>query len=256
MPRTSTSRTRRCPARPPAAAIVCVSTTSVVAVHAVLVEHVDRSCARARRSTAAGDWTTTSAPTRLRASRVSVDAHVLHDAAEHDDRGDAEGDAEEEEQQPRPGRRASRARPCGGRSSSTRRRRAGRSRALDDAAVAQRDRFVGQRRQLGIVRDEHERAAALAVDGHEQIDHLPAGGAVEIAGRLVGEQDRRIVRERARDRDALLLAARELRRIVMAAIGRARRPRAAPARAPRASGAPAISIGTRTFSNAVSDGSR
>ena len=53
---------------------------------------------------------------------------------------------------------------------------------------------------------------------HEQIDDLPAGGAVEIAGRLVGEQDRRIVGERARDRDALLLAARELRRIVMPAV--------------------------------------
>ena len=45
-----------------------------------------------------------------------------------------------------------------------------------------------------------------------------AVGAVEIPGRLVGEHQRRIVGQRARDRHALLLAARELRRIVMAAI--------------------------------------
>ena len=44
-----------------------------------------------------------------------------------------------------------------------------------------------------------------------------AVGAVEIAGGLVGQQDRRIVGERAGDRDALLFAAGELRRIVMAA---------------------------------------
>ena len=36
------------------------------------------------------------------------------------------------------------------------------------------------------------------------------GPAVEIAGRLVGEQQVRLVRERARDRDALLLAAGQL----------------------------------------------
>ena len=38
-----------------------------------------------------------------------------------------------------------------------------------------------------------------------------------LPGRLVGQQDRGLVRQRARDRDALLLAAGELRRIVMAA---------------------------------------
>ena len=37
-----------------------------------------------------------------------------------------------------------------------------------------------------------------------------AGGLVEIAGRLVGDQDRRVGRERARQRDALLLAAGKL----------------------------------------------
>ena len=84
--------------------------------------------------------------------------------------------------------------------------------------------------------------------GEQQIDDLLAGGLVEIAGRLVGEQDRRIGRERARQRDALLLAAGELRRIVMQPfaepdrgqlllgarmrVGSRRRVRAAPRRSP------------------------
>ena len=70
---------------------------------------------------------------------------------------------------------------------------------------------------------------------------------VEIPGRLVGQHDRRIVGERARQRDALLLAAGQLRRIVMRPAGQPdfleQRPRAGRgiARAP-------ISIGTATFS--------
>ena len=42
--------------------------------------------------------------------------------------------------------------------------------------------------------------------------------AVEVAGRLVGPDDRRVVHERARDRDALALTARELVRDVVAAL--------------------------------------
>ena len=58
-----------------------------------------------------------------------------------------------------------------------------------------------------------------AIDVEQQVDHLLPGRAVEIPGRLVGEQHRRVVGERAGDRDALLLAARELRRVMVAAIG-------------------------------------
>src|SRR6266540_371185 len=80
----------------------------------------------------------------------------------------------------------------------------------DDPAVAQRDRDVGLLRELLIVRDEHDRRLAPAVDVDQEIDDLVAGPRVEIAGRLVGEQDRGLVRERPGDRDALLFAAREL----------------------------------------------
>ena len=60
------------------------------------------------------------------------------------------------------------------------------------------------------MRDEHDRRAAPSVHVDQQIDHLMAGAAVEIAGRFVGEQNRRVVRQRPRDRYALLLAAGEL----------------------------------------------
>jgi hypothetical protein len=44
----------------------------------------------------------------------------------------------------------------------------------------------------------------------EQLEDLAARLRVEVAGRLVGEDDRRLRHERARDRDTLLLAARKL----------------------------------------------
>ena len=81
---------------------------------------------------------------------------------------------------------------------------------LHDPAVAQRDGFVGHRGQRRVVRDDHQRALVAAADVDEQFDDLLAGGAVEVAGRLVGQQHRRVVGERAGDRDALLFAAREL----------------------------------------------
>ena len=74
------------------------------------------------------------------------------------------------------------------------------------------------RGEIRIVRHQHQRRAAGSMDVEQQVDDLSTGRAVEIAGRFVGEQQRRIVGERASDRDALLLAARELRRIMMSAL--------------------------------------
>ena len=37
------------------------------------------------------------------------------------------------------------------------------------------------------MRDENQRAAVVSVQRQQEIDHLAAGGAVKIAGRLVGE---------------------------------------------------------------------
>ena len=90
----------------------------------------------------------------------------------------------------------------------------------------------------------------------QQLHDVAAGGGVEVAGRLVGQHDRRIVGQRAGERDPLLFASRQLRRVVMRAAGQSDlfEQRLRPAR--RTSGAPAISIGTATFSYAVSDGIR
>ena len=51
---------------------------------------------------------------------------------------------------------------------------------------------------------------AARVDLTEQIHDLERQIGIEIAGRLVREHELRIVDERARDRDPLLLAARQL----------------------------------------------
>ena len=70
------------------------------------------------------------------------------------------------------------------------------------------------REALVVGRDQ--RGAALAADQVEEFGEDDVGGVlVEIAGRLVGENQRRLVGERAGDRDALLLAARQLRRAVV-----------------------------------------
>ena len=81
---------------------------------------------------------------------------------------------------------------------------------------------------------------------------------IEIAGRLVGEQKPRHVGDRARDRDALLLAAGKLGRPVRQPLGQAKigqqlagaLVRLALARRPR------IICGSMTFSTAENSGSR
>src|SRR5919206_1757922 len=78
----------------------------------------------------------------------------------------------------------------------------------DYAAVAQRDAAVCARRKLVVVRDEQECRAAPAVHLDHQVEDVSAVARVEIAGRLVCEEYRRLVRKGARDRDALPLAAR------------------------------------------------
>ncbi len=87
----------------------------------------------------------------------------------------------------------------------------------DDAAVAQRDAPVGARGQVVVVRDEDERRPVAPVHLDHEVEDVPAVARVEVARRLVGQKDRRLVGEGARDGHALLLAARELRRIVVRA---------------------------------------
>lgn len=61
-----------------------------------------------------------------------------------------------------------------------------------------------------VVRDDDDGGAALAVDLEEELVDSLAGGAVEVAGGLVAEQELGFEREGAGEGDALLLATREL----------------------------------------------
>ena len=81
----------------------------------------------------------------------------------------------------------------------------------------------------------------------QQLEDLAAGLRVEVAGRLVGEEDRRPRDERARERDALLLAAGELGRAMRAPVGEPGLLRAAlRASAPRASRRRSTAAGRRS----------
>src|SRR5438093_6737468 len=73
---------------------------------------------------------------------------------------------------------------------------------------------------LGVVRCHHQRGPEV-VDPREQFDDLPARYGIEVAGRLVGDEDARAVDERARDRGALLLNTRELAREMLTPCGEA-----------------------------------
>ena len=68
--------------------------------------------------------------------------------------------------------------------------------------------------------DDDQRDAP-AVEFFQQAHHFLAGGAVEVAGRFVGEQHGRLHDRGAGDGDALALAAGELVRTVSGAVGEA-----------------------------------
>ncbi len=95
-----------------------------------------------------------------------------------------------------------------------------RGRALAAASTrpaAQAQPAVHARGELGVVRRDQRRHAGVAHEAEQHVEH-PAGGLrVEVAGRLVGEQQPRPVGQRPAERDPLLLAARQLGRTVAGA---------------------------------------
>ncbi len=78
-------------------------------------------------------------------------------------------------------------------------------------------------RQLWIVRDDDQRSARRSLSGEQQVDDRRAGFAVQISGRLVGKDDPGPGRDGAGDRNALLLAARQLDWIMAEAVSKADR---------------------------------
>ena len=73
------------------------------------------------------------------------------------------------------------------------------------------------------MRDEDDRLADLALQAQELVLQPLAVDRVDRAERLVHQHQRRVDRERARDADALALAAGELRRVAVARLGRVER---------------------------------
>ena len=96
--------------------------------------------------------------------------------------------------------------------------RIGAGELVDDVAVGEEEDPVGDRGRARVVRDHHGRLAGVLHGLAQELEDLAAGLGVEVAGRLVREDDGRLRDQRAGDRDALLLAARELGRTVAAAI--------------------------------------
>src|SRR5450759_1090704 len=90
---------------------------------------------------------------------------------------------------------------------------AGHRAVFDDFAVAEPDDPPGELRDVLLVRDEDDGLSVvvqLLEDGHDLLGRL----RVEVSGRLVRQHQLRLVDQRPRDRDALLLPAGELARQV------------------------------------------
>jgi hypothetical protein len=81
---------------------------------------------------------------------------------------------------------------------------------LDAAVVEERDAIRERARLRLVVRDEHHGHAELAMQAADLELHLLAQLLVERRERLVHQHHARLEHERARERDPLLLAAREL----------------------------------------------
>jgi hypothetical protein len=96
------------------------------------------------------------------------------------------------------------------------------------------------------------------IERFEQVDHVVAGGAVEVAGRLVGQQHGGLHDGGAGDRDALPLAAGKLVGAVVGALFEAEvLERGCATRCARsAAGMPASIMGRAMFSAAVRRGTR
>ena len=87
--------------------------------------------------------------------------------------------------------------------------------ALDDTPGLHHDDPVGDAfHHAEVVGDDDEAHAALALDLLQEVEHLRFDGYVERAGRLVGDQQVGLQRDRRGDHDALPLPAGELVRIV------------------------------------------
>ena len=105
----------------------------------------------------------------------------------------------------------------------------GRALLHDPALAHQRDPVGHAHRLLGLVGDEQHRRPLLLEDVERLVADAVAQPVVEAGERLVHQQDRRPRRQRPRQRHPLLLAARELVRVLVAVPRQPDPRRAAPA---------------------------
>src|SRR5579883_3338178 len=90
---------------------------------------------------------------------------------------------------------------------------------LQNSSIAHANNAMCALANLWCVGDEYQRLAHLAIEVLEQIHNFCCGLAIEIAGWLIGPDDRGIVGQRACDGDALALAAGEFRWSMAGAVG-------------------------------------
>ena len=76
-----------------------------------------------------------------------------------------------------------------------------------DAPVTDVDDAIGPLRRGRVVADDERRPALLARQLGDQVEHLARGRRVELARRLVGDQELRARGDRGAERNSLLLAA-------------------------------------------------
>ena len=136
--------------------------------------------------------------------------------------------------------------------------------AAFDPALDQPHHAIGAGDDVHVVRHHDDSQPVLPVQVAEQADDLAAGVGVEVAGRLVGQEDARPIDEGAGDGGPLHLAAGQLARPVVEPMAEADAveqldgPVAAARGAGRTSRSTdwAIICGISTFSSVVSSGSR
>ena len=157
------------------------------------------------------------APLALWPACVERGAHGIEQAEQQERRDDRH------ERQDRCASCAGTARPRSGAGTSSAAPQAAHGRGLfDQRALVEVQRVVGV---LGGLRDRGSPSAMVLpwsrLSARSSAEHFLGRLAVEVAGGLVADQQRRVGDDRARDRDALLLAARELGRLVARAVGQA-----------------------------------
>src|SRR3972149_6920158 len=104
---------------------------------------------------------------------------------------------------------------------------------LDDLPVLHLQDPVGPRGDRRVVGHDDERLSVLPVEPFEEVHDLRGRLAVQVPRRLVRPHDRGLVRERAGDRDALLLPRAQLRRLEVRELPEADEPEEAAGDLPR-----------------------